>query len=91
MGRKPRVDRSSEEKWQIVQEGIKWQSLGYVVGLPDVSPRFEIQGERFTTQEIIQLHQEDKLTNSGLSEIIRTRRMAAASKVAGPQISSNKG
>jgi hypothetical protein len=29
MGRKPRVDRSPEEKWQIVQEGIKsgniWQ------------------------------------------------------------------
>jgi len=23
MGRKPRVDRSAEEKWQIVQEGIK--------------------------------------------------------------------
>ena len=56
----------------------------------DSEPRFEIQNERFTTQELIQL-QEDKLTNSGLSEIIRTRRMAAASKVAGPQISSNKG
>jgi transposase-like protein len=23
MGRKPRIDRSPEEKWQIVQEGIK--------------------------------------------------------------------
>ena len=23
MGRRPRVDRSPEEKWQIVQEGIK--------------------------------------------------------------------
>jgi hypothetical protein len=23
MGRKPRVERSPEEKWQIVQEGIK--------------------------------------------------------------------
>jgi transposase-like protein len=23
MGRKPRVDRSPEEKWQVVQEGIK--------------------------------------------------------------------
>ena len=23
MGRKPRVDRTPEEKWQIVQEGIK--------------------------------------------------------------------
>jgi len=23
MGRKPRVDRSPEEKWQIIQEGIK--------------------------------------------------------------------
>src|SRR6266478_2596150 len=24
MGRKPRVDRSREEKWQIVQEGSAW-------------------------------------------------------------------
>ena len=23
MGRKPRVDRSPEEKWQIVQDGLK--------------------------------------------------------------------
>jgi hypothetical protein len=23
MGRKPRIDRSPEEKWQIVQEGVK--------------------------------------------------------------------
>jgi transposase-like protein len=23
MGRKPRVDRTPEEKWQIIQEGIK--------------------------------------------------------------------
>jgi hypothetical protein len=31
MGRKPRVDRSPEEKWQIVQEGIKeWERLGDV-------------------------------------------------------------
>jgi hypothetical protein len=26
MGRKPPVDRLSEEKWQIVQEGIKSES-----------------------------------------------------------------
>jgi hypothetical protein len=26
MGRKPPVDRPSEEKWQIVQEGIKSES-----------------------------------------------------------------
>jgi hypothetical protein len=26
MGRKPRVDRSPEENWQIVQEGIKSRS-----------------------------------------------------------------
>ena len=30
MGRKPRVDRTPEEKWQIVQEGIKSGSLGDV-------------------------------------------------------------
>jgi len=27
MGRKPRVDRSPEEKWQIVQEGLKSGSV----------------------------------------------------------------
>jgi hypothetical protein len=27
MGRKPPVDRPLEEKWQIVQEGIKSESL----------------------------------------------------------------
>jgi hypothetical protein len=27
MGRKPRVDRSPEEKWQIVQEGIKTENV----------------------------------------------------------------
>jgi transposase InsO family protein len=27
MGRKPRVDRSPEEKWQIVQEGLKSGNL----------------------------------------------------------------
>jgi hypothetical protein len=57
----------------------------------DSEPRFEIQGERFTTQELIQLHQDDKLTNPGLSEIIRTKRITSASKVAGPRVSSNKG
>jgi hypothetical protein len=30
MGRKPRVDRSPEEKWQIVQEGIKSGNGVYV-------------------------------------------------------------
>jgi hypothetical protein len=51
----------------------------------DSEPRFEIQGQRFATQELIQLDQEDKLTNSRVSEIITTKRLAAASKVAGPE------
>jgi hypothetical protein len=41
----------------------------------DAEPRFEIQGEQFTTKELIQLHQENKLTNPGLSEIIRTKQL----------------
>ena len=43
-------------------------------------PRFEILGERFTTQELIQLGQQNKLTNFHLSEIIRTKRMTSAGK-----------
>jgi hypothetical protein len=39
----------------------------------DAEPRFEIQGERFTTQELIQLSKENKLTTPGLSEVIRKR------------------
>ena len=36
MGRKPRVDRSPEEKWQIVQEGIKSvERLGAMSTSPD--------------------------------------------------------
>jgi hypothetical protein len=40
----------------------------------DAEPRFEIQGQHFTTQELIQLGHENKLTNPDLSEIIRIRR-----------------
>jgi hypothetical protein len=37
-------------------------------------PRFTIQGAPFTTQELIQLANANKLTNLDLLEIIRTRR-----------------
>jgi len=33
MGRKPRVDRSPEEKWQIVQEGIKSGNVSETFGV----------------------------------------------------------
>jgi len=39
----------------------------------DAEPRFEIQDQRFTTQELIQLSKENKLTTPGLSELIRKR------------------
>ena len=39
----------------------------------DAEPRFEIQGQHFTTQELIHLGHENKLTNPALSEIIRTK------------------
>jgi hypothetical protein len=41
----------------------------------DAEPRFEIQGECFTTPELMQLGYENKLSNSCLSEIIRTKRV----------------
>jgi len=43
-------------------------------------PRFEIQGERFTTQELIQFDLHDKLTNPRLAEIIKTKRINKATK-----------
>jgi hypothetical protein len=43
-------------------------------GSDQAEPRFEICGLPFTTQELIQLEHENKLTNVDLSEIIRTRR-----------------
>jgi len=45
----------------------------------DAEPRFEIHGGHFTTQELIQLAHENRLTNLDLSEIIRTKRMKSAS------------
>ena len=41
MGRKPRVDRSPEEKWQIVQEGIKSGNVS------ETYPRYEIAPNLF--------------------------------------------
>jgi len=40
----------------------------------EAEPRFAIQGVPFTTQELIQLANANKLTNLDLPEIIRTRR-----------------
>jgi aspartate/glutamate racemase len=39
----------------------------------DTEPRFEIQGQHFTTQELTQLGHENKLTNPDLSEIIKNK------------------
>lgn len=44
----------------------------------DVEPRFEIQGERFTTEELALLSKENRLTNLDLSEITRTKRTTSA-------------
>jgi transposase-like protein len=38
MGRKPRVDRSPEEKWQIVQEGIKSGNVWETCRLHGIAP-----------------------------------------------------
>jgi hypothetical protein len=44
----------------------------------DAEPRFEIQGGRFTTNELTRLTKENRLTNLDLSEITRTKRKTAA-------------
>ena len=53
MGRKPRVDRSPEEKWQIIQEGIKSGSVsetcrrhGIAPSLGSSSGRIELESQR---------------------------------------------
>jgi len=38
MGRRPRVDRSPEEKWQIVQEGIKSGNVSETCRRHGISP-----------------------------------------------------
>ncbi len=39
MGRKPRVDRSPEEKWQIMQEGIKSGNISETCRRHGIAPR----------------------------------------------------
>jgi transposase len=38
MGRKPRVDRSPEEKWQILQQGIKSGSVSETCRRHGIAP-----------------------------------------------------
>ena len=40
----------------------------------DAEPHFEIRGAHFTTQELMQLAHENKLTNLDLSELISKRK-----------------
>jgi len=44
----------------------------------DAEPRFEIQGGHFTTQELMMLSLENKITNPDLLEVLRTKRMPSA-------------
>jgi hypothetical protein len=41
----------------------------------DTEPRFEIQGGRFTTQELMMLSLENKITNP--LEVLRTKRLTS--------------
>ncbi len=43
----------------------------------DAEPRFEIQGGHFTTQELMMLGRENKITNPDLLEVLRTKRMTS--------------
>jgi transposase-like protein len=38
MGRRPRIDRTLEEKWQIVQEGIKSGNVSEICRKHGISP-----------------------------------------------------
>jgi hypothetical protein len=40
----------------------------------DAEPRFEIEGGRFTTQELMMLSLENKITNPDLLELLRAKR-----------------
>ena len=44
----------------------------------DAEPRFEIQGGYFTTQELMMLSLENKITNPDLLEVLRTKRVTSA-------------
>jgi hypothetical protein len=43
----------------------------------DAEPRFEIQGGHFTTQELMMLGRENKITNPDLLEVLRTKRVTS--------------
>jgi len=55
-------------KRMLIANKIKFTTSG------QTEPRFAIRGVPFTTQELIELENENKLTNLDLSEIMRTRR-----------------
>jgi hypothetical protein len=44
----------------------------------DTGPRSEIRGGRFTTQELMMLGRENKITNPDLLEVLRTKRVTSA-------------
>jgi len=45
MGRKPRVDRSPEEKWQIVQEGMKSGNISQTCRRDEIAPNLYYRGK----------------------------------------------
>ncbi len=51
MGRKPRVDRSPEEKWQIVQEGIKSGNVSETCRRHGIAPNLSIAGRMKPSRE----------------------------------------
>ena len=64
MGRKPRVDRTPEEKWQIVQEGIKGGNVSETCRRHGIAPNLfyrwkdeaEQGAKRDDTQPTMQRH-----------------------------------
>ena len=46
MGRRPRVERSAEEKWQIVQEGIKSGNVSETCRRHGISPSLRLRPPR---------------------------------------------
>ena len=53
MGRKPRVDRSPEEKWQNVQEGIKSGNVSETCRRHGIAPNlfYRWKGRRIITRK----------------------------------------
>ena len=86
MGRKPRVDRTPEEKWQIVQEGIKSGNVSETCRRHGIAPRIcSIAGEMKPSKE-----RRQRLGGKALPAP-KPRRITASGNWSGPSVESITG